>query len=126
MAESALAGVFREFTLTHSAPTGEWGTDPVTGNPVPVVEQGELVINFKASESPQLVFLPGADPKVVKGKGRCIRPASLPTALGIGSELPMTWAGRPGKLRIVQVGERLLEVVDQTLGQSFIAEWRAT
>lgn len=126
MAESALAGVFKEFTLTYSAPTGEWGTDPVTGNPVPVVEQGELVINFKAYQFPQIVFQPGADPKVVRGKGRCISPARMPSVLGPGSELEMTWATQSGKLRITQIGIRPLEVVDQTLGQSFIAEWRAT
>lgn len=123
MADSALKGVFREFTCTYQVETGEIGTDP-DGNPVPVVEERELVVNFEAYDFPQLVFMAGADPKVVRGKGSCVSPAVLPAGLGPGSELAMTWMGVPGTLRIMQVSADPLEVLDSVLGSEFIAEWR--
>lgn len=125
MADSALKGVFREFTCTYQVETGEIGTDP-DGNPVPVVEERELVVNFEASKSEQLVFQPGADPKIVRGKGSCVSPSVLPDGLGPGSELAMTWRGVPGTLRIVTIVEAPLKVLDDVLGTEFIAEWRPT
>lgn len=125
MADSALKGVFREFTCTYQVETGEIGTDP-DGNPVPVVETRQLVVNFEASKSEQLVFQPGADPKIVRGKGSCVTPAVMPEGLGPGSELAMTWMGRPGTLRLTQVSADPLEVLDTVLGTEFIAEWRPT
>lgn len=123
MADSALKGVFRELVATYSVETGEIGTDP-DGNPVPVVEERELVVNFEASKSEQLVFQPGADPKVVRGKGSCVSPAVMPSGIGPGSELAMTWMGVPGTLRIMQVSADPLEVLDSVLGSEFIGEWR--
>lgn len=125
MADSALKGVFREFTCTYQVETGEIGTDP-DGNPVPVVEERELVVTFEAYDFPQLVFQPGADPKIVRGKGSCVSPSVLPDGLGPGSELAMTWRGVPGTLRIVTIVEAPLEVLDDVLGTEFIAEWRPT
>lgn len=125
MARSALAGVFTEFTLTYKVETSTWATD-ANGNPVPVMEDETLVINFEASKSPQLVFLEGADPKIVRGKGSCVDPVTMPHEVGPGTELAMTWAGRSGKLRILQVSSDPLAVLDEVLGQEFIAEWRAT
>lgn len=123
MSDSALKGVFRELVCTYSVETGEIGTDP-DGNPVPVVEDRTLVVNFEASKSEQLVFQPGADPKVVRGKGSCVTPAVMPEGLGPGSELATTWRGVPGTLRIVTIVEAPLEVLDSVLGTEFIAEWR--
>lgn len=125
MADSALKGVFREFTCTYQVETGEIGTDP-DGNPVPVVETRQLVVNFEAYSFPQLVFQPGADPKTVRGKGSCVSPAVMPSGIGPGSELAMTWMGVPGTLRILQVSADPLEVLDSVLGSEFIAEWRPT
>lgn len=125
MGVSALKGVFQEFTATYSVETGGTTTDEY-GNPIPEVESGSLVVNFEASTNPQLVFMEGADPKIVRGKGSCINPAVLPTALGPGSELAMTWRGTSGTLRILQVTVDPLAVLDETLGSTFLAEWRAT
>ena len=121
MADSALKGVFRELVCTYSVETGEIGTDP-DGNPVPVVEERELVVNFEASKSEQLVFQPGADPKVVRGKGSCVSPSVLPDGLGPGSELATTWRGQAATLRITVVAPDPLEVLDSVLGTEFIGE----
>ena len=123
MARSALAGVFREFTLTYKTPTGGTTTDAY-GNPQPETEDATLTITFEASQAPQLIFQPGSDPKTVRGRGTCINPVTLPASVGPGSELVMTWNGHAGTLRILQVALDPLEVLDDVLGQSFAAEWR--
>lgn len=125
MADSALKGVFREYSCTWREETGGTTVD-ADGNTVPKTTARTLVINFEALDSPQLVFQVGADPKVVRGKGSCVTPSVLPIGLGPGSELDMTWRGRSGKLRITQVSVDPLEVLDTVLGSEFIAEWRPT
>lgn len=125
MGTSALSGVFREFTCTYQVEDGTWTTDAY-GNSVPNTTSAQLTINFEASRSPQVIFAEGADPKVVRGRGSCINPSELPTPLGPGSELDMTWNGVAGKLRILQVTLSPLSVLDEVLGTEFIAEWRAT
>jgi|GEM_PF-6787293 len=121
MADSALKGVFRELVCTYQVETGEIGTDP-DGNPVPVVETRQLVVNFEASKNEQLVFQPGADPKTVRGKGSCVSPSVLPDGLGPGSELATTWRGQAATLRITVVAPDPLEVLDSVLGTEFIGE----
>lgn len=123
MTRSALAGVFRQFTCTYETGTGAWTTDEY-GNPVPETTSGELVINFEATSAPQVVFQPGADPKVVKGTATCVDPVDLPAGIGPGSELGMAYDGQAGTLRILQVDLDPLEVIDQTLGTTFRGEWR--
>lgn len=125
VADSALSGVFTEFTCAYSVETGATTTDE-HGNTIPVVEAGELTINFEASKSEQLIFMEGADPEVIRGKGSCISPAVMPSGLGPGSELTMTWRGKSGTLRILQVSVAPLDVLDDTLGTEFVAEWRAS
>ena len=125
MARSALSGVFREFVVSFQTSTGEWEQDEY-GNPVPVTTSGEMVINFEATSAPQIVFQPGADAQVVRGTGTCINPVALPTGIGIGSELGMTYDGEPGTLRILQVDLDPLEVLDEVLGTTFRSEWRPT
>lgn len=122
MADSALAGVFREYDCTYRVETGEIGEDE-HGNPIPKVEDRTLTITFKATSNPQVVFQPGADPKLVRGKGTCVKPAVLPAQLGPGSEVTMTWRGKAGRLRIVTIVEDELEVLDDVLGTEFIGEW---
>ena len=121
MADSALKGVFRELVCTYQVETGEIGTDP-DGNPVPVVETRQLVVNFEASQSEQLVFQPGADPKIVRGRGSCVTPAVMPEGLGPGSELATTWRGQAATLRITVVAPDPLEVLDSVLGTEFVGE----
>lgn len=125
MTVSALSGVFREFTLVYQHATGDMTTD-ANGNPVPETEDAELVVNFEAYRTPQIQLMEGADPKVVRGRGSCISPATMPSEVKPGTELVMTWSGMSGKLRILQVSDAPLEVLDEVLGQEFIAEWRAT
>lgn len=125
MVDSALKGVFREYSCTWSKETGGTTVD-ADGNTVPKTTPETLAITFEAITSPQLVFQPGVDPKTVRGKGACITPSALPAGLGVGSELAMTWRGRAGKLRITQVSVDPLEVLDTVLGTEFLAEWRPT
>lgn len=125
MARSALAGTFREFTLTYEVEVDGDTTDRY-GEPVPNTEDRELVVTFEPYRTPQVQLREGADAQVVRGRGTCIDPVLMPTAIGPGTELPLTWDGRPGTLRILQVNLDALEVLDATLGQEFIAEWRAS
>lgn len=125
MARSALAGVFTEFTLSYQVETSTWTTD-ANGNPIPAMDTETLIINFEPVKAPQIQLMEGADPKVVRGRGNCVDPVSMPLEVGPGTELAMTWAGRSGKLRILQVSADPLAVLDEVLGQEFIAEWRAT
>lgn len=124
MAESALSGVFRQYTLTYETETGTTTTDS-RGNEVPATTNEELIINFEPSRSAQIVFQEGADPKIVRGTGTCINPSEMPSAVKVGSELDMTFAGIAGKLRILQIAPAPLAVLDEVLGQEFRAEWRA-
>lgn len=125
MAESALSGVFVEYTLTYQVETGATTTDAY-GNEIPVTEDRELVINFRPYQFPQLVFAEGADPKTVRGKGVCINPSAMPAEVGVGSEFAMTYAGEAGVLQITQVGTRALPGLDDILGQTFVGTWRPT
>ena len=123
MADSALAGVFREYVLTYDRETGGTTTDD-RGNPVPEVERAELVINFEPTGAPQIVFQEGADARIVRGTGTAISPSELPAGIGPGSEFSMEFGGIPGTLRLTQVAPAPLAVLDEVLGQEFRAEWR--
>lgn len=123
MADSALKGVFREFAASYSVETGATTTDE-HGNTVPVVTTGELVVNFEAYQFAQLVFMEGADPGVIRGRGSCISPAVMPSALHPGADLSITWRGRSGTLRLITINPDALEVLDSVLGTEFIGEIR--
>jgi hypothetical protein len=124
MAVSALAGVFREFTVTKSTVTGS--TVDADGAIVETVTTTDFTILFKPSESSHVIFREGADPRVVAGTGRLLDPVAFPTDVQPGTELTMTLNGKAGVLRILSISLSSLEVIDTILGQKFTAEWRAT
>lgn len=124
MAVSALQGVFREYTLEYEVQTGM--TEDEYGNPIPETETRELVVNFEPSKSQQVIFQEGADPKVVRGTLTLVNPSELPDEVGPGKEFALTWAGKAGTLTLLQVGQDLLSVLDETLGQQCVAEWVAS
>lgn len=123
MATSAFKGIFAniEATLTYRQTTGT--TTNAYGDVVPSESTGSLVASFKPSQSQHLLYQVGADAEVIPGRFRCLDPAALPTGLGVGSVLDMTWNGQGGKVTITNVIRKSLAVLDDTLGQEFLGEW---
>lgn len=124
MATSALAGVFREFTVSKTTVTGT--TRDSDGALVEQTTAQDFTIQFKPSKSQHIIFREGADPRVVPGTGRALDPSVLPDDVQPGTELAMTLNGKAGVLRILSLQLSTLEDLDTILGQKFAAEWRAT
>ncbi len=126
MAVSAFKGVFEniEVTATYSVTTGT--TTNAYGDVVPSETTGSLDLSFKPSQSQHLQYMTGADAEVIPGRFRCLDPALLPTGLGVGSVMDMTWNGQAGQITVTNVIRKSLAVLDEGLGQEFLGEWRPT
>lgn len=94
---------FERVVLSWLQPGGE-GFDPVTGNPVQ--DAGELVV-LEAHAAPvkasQLVYMPGADPKVIRFRGDLVSPRLFPAGLGIGEQVAVEYNGYVGSLTITSI-----------------------
>lgn len=101
---SLLAGApFVQTTLTARVPvSGQWETD-ANGNDAPKTTQITLKALFAPYRFDQLRFRPGADPKIVAGRGELIDPLTFPSGVGVGSRLSLTWAGQTGELLITNI-----------------------
>ena len=93
---------FEQTTLTYSAPDGSTSTDAY-GNPVPGTTSGTVKVLFAPYKFDQLRPQPGADPKVIGGRGELVNPLSFPAGIGVGSELLCTFAGEACTLKITSI-----------------------
>ena len=127
MARSALAGVFEniEEDATYTVATGGTTVDEY-GNAIPETTTATLRVSFRPYAFSSLRYQLGTDAKVMPGRAACVNPSALPAGLGVGSVLTMPWNGQAGQLTITSVVKASLAVLDQVLGQEFIAEWRPT
>jgi hypothetical protein len=96
------------------------------GDVVPNETTGSLVLSFKPYAFGSLRYRQGADMEVVPGRFRCLDPALLPTGLGVGSVMDVTWNGQAGQITVTNVIRKSLAVLDEGLGQEFLGEWRPT
>lgn len=126
MTVSAFSGIFAnaEATCTYRVTSGT--TTNAFGDVIPDTTSGSLVVLFQPSASTHLQSRVGADIEFVPGTFRCINPSTLPTGLGVGSVMDMTWNGQSGQVTIVTVLRKGLGILDETLGQEFLGEWRPT
>jgi len=93
---------FGQLTLTYEAPDGSTSTDAY-GNPVPGTTSGTVNVLFAPYKFDQLRPQPGADPKVIGGRGELVNPLSFPAGIGVGSELLCTFAGEACTLKITSI-----------------------
>jgi len=109
---------FQQQTFTYETVTGT--TTDAFGNPVPVTTTGTITCLFAPYRFDQLRPQPGADPKVIAGRGELIDPLAFPDGVGIGSRLTGVWDGQAVTATITNVIPNDLVGVD--IGTYFAAD----
>lgn len=121
MARSLLADApFIKTTLTARVETGQWVTDPDTGNPVPETSDVTLTAFVSPDKARQLLMQPGADARLIPVRVELVKPLTLPAGVGLGSVIDLTWNGVPSKLTITGITPN--DLVGVALGTVFDGE----
>lgn len=102
---------FTKTTLTYTVQGAASGTD-ANGNPTFATTTGTISAFVSPDKARQLRMEPGADKQLIPVRVELDDPLTLPTGVGLGSVLTLTWAGRASKLRITSVAPNDLVGVD--------------
>lgn len=111
--KSALAGVFREYTLEFE------------GTATPVLVYLKPVRTWGSPNLREAAEMLGSDLVGTPMTGRMIDPILVPDNVYIGSQADMAYAGRTGTFIMgpIQIGD--VVGVDEVLGQPILGEWRS-
>lgn len=102
---------FEKTTLTYTVQGAQSGTD-ANGNPTFATTTGTMSAFVSPDRARQLRQAPGVDSQLIPVTVELDDPLTLPTGVGLGSVLTLTWAGRASKLRITSVSPNDLTGVD--------------